>query len=133
MAEQQQALDSLYKVVRFWKSNEILNQYFPLQNWTSELEMEYGDISCDIWEFEKNIDSEEINQMEAAVELYKGSLLFEEYYEWIEDYGAYYEMRIVKLMDFLIAHFEKKGNKVSERYYQKKRNLYFSEKNLNEF
>lgn len=123
LAEQPQALDSLYKVIRFWKSDEVLHTYFPLKSRSNELELELKQeqISCDIWDFEKYIALEEIKQMEAAVNLYSGPFLFQEYYEWTAEYEAYYEIKFMKLLDCLIYHFEKEGNQTNSFYYRKKR------------
>lgn len=119
-AQQQQAMDSLYKVIRFWKKEEKLNTFFPLENRTNELELKTDEILCDIWSFEEEAASEEIGRMEAAAARYSGPLLFQEYYEWTAEQDAYYEVRFTKLLEALTEHFGREGDMAKCTYYQKK-------------
>lgn len=122
-ADQAQALDSLYKVCAAWKKDLELQKHLPLVTRTSEISLERLDIGCDAYYFENAMDSGKIAELEAAVALYTGPLLFQEYYEWTAVYEAHYEMHYIKSLTTLITYYQACGDQAKSDYFRRKQEL----------
>lgn len=114
-------MDSLYKVLGFWRRDSLLGQRLPLSGQGGSLTLSPAAVWCDLWAFEDGCASEDPARMEAAVSLYRGALLYQEYYEWTTEDAAYCEVRFAKLLDALAAHHAAAGNGVQAAYYRARR------------
>lgn len=115
------AMDSLYKVSRYLRNLRIGEESFPIVMAHGEIYVDYTMLSCDLYEFEKLYQQkEQVEAWSEAVELYHGSVFYDEYYDWIAPYEAYYDIRFLEMTEFLIAHYEKTGNGEMADYYRSK-------------
>ena len=123
-AEQSQAMDSLYKVLRFWRRDPVLQTTFPLSCLHKELILQLpASFFCDLQTFESAASGGDMARMAAAVELYAGPLLFQEYYEWTAQREAFCELRQLEMLDALSSYCAAQGDSARSGYYQKKREL----------
>lgn len=115
------AMDSLYKVSRYLRNLRIEEESFPIVMTHGEIYVDYTMLSCDLNEFENLYQQKE--QTEAwseAIELYHGTVFYDEYYDWIAPYEAYYDIRFLEMTDYLITYYEKAGNREMADYYRSK-------------
>ena len=113
-AERSRARDSLYKVCAFlngWQEREGVA--LPLAIYREEIYLDTELIELDLQKFFKCLDSEKVEDWEYAERLYTAPLLFENSYEWVEDYEAVYDM----------AYYEALG-----RLLEQEKVLYYSRK-----
>lgn len=71
-------------------------------------------------EFLKCFDSKAVEDWERAERLYTAPLLFENSFEWVEDYEAVYDMAYYEVLGRLSDYHEKQGNKDKTLYYKGK-------------
>lgn len=71
-------------------------------------------------EFLLCLDGKSVEDWERAERLYTAPLLFENSYEWVEDYEASYDMAYYEVLERLLLHYEKQGRRDKILYYQKK-------------
>lgn len=115
------AMDSLYKVSRYLRNLCVDEETLPIVMAHGEIYFDYTKLSCDLLEFEELYrHKEQIAPWSEAVELYRGSIFYDEYYDWIAPYEAYYDIRFLEMTEFLIDHYEKAGNKEMANYYRSK-------------
>ncbi len=120
-AERGRARDSLYKVCSFlneWQEHEGIK--LPLAIYREEIYLDTELIELDLQEFLKCFDSKAVEDWERAERLYTAPLLFENSYEWVEDYEAVYDMAYYEVLGRLSDHHEKQGNKDKWLYYKGK-------------
>ena len=115
------AMDNLYKVNRYLRNLRMGEESFPIIMTHGEIYIDCGRLSCDLHKFEELYQQKE--QAEAwieAVELYRGSVLYGEYYDWIAPYESYYDIRFLEMTEYLITYFEQTGNRGTADYYRLK-------------
>lgn len=120
-SERGKARDSLYKVCAFlngWQEKTGIE--LPLAIYREEIYLDTELIELDLQEFVKCFDSENVEDWERAEQLYTAPLLFENSYEWVEDYEAVYDMAYYEALGRLLVHYEKQGNKEKALYYGRK-------------
>ena len=120
-AERGRARDSLYKVCAFlnrWQKTEGIR--LPLAVYREEIYLDTGLIELDLQEFLLCLDSKAVEDWERAEQLYTAPLLFENSYEWVEEYEAVYDMAYYEVLCRLLAHYEKQGNQEKTIYYSRK-------------
>ena len=120
-AERSRARDSLYKVCAFlngWQEREGVA--LPLAIYREEIYLDTELKELDLQKFFKCLDSEKVEDWEYAERLYTAPLLFENSYEWVEDYEAVYDMAYYEALGRLLEHYEKEGNKEKVLYYSRK-------------
>lgn len=120
-AERGKARDSLYKVCAFlngWQKREEVE--LPLVIYREEIYLDTELIELDLQEFIKYLDSENVEDWERAERIYTAPLLFENSYEWVEEYEAVYDMAYYEVLCRLLAHYEKQGNQEKTIYYSRK-------------
>lgn len=115
------AMDSLYKVNRYLRNLRMGEGSFPIIMAHGEIYLDCRRLSCDLQEFEELYQqSKHAETWGAAVELYRGSVFYDEYYDWIAPYEAYYDIRFLEMTEFLITYYEKLGNPEIAAYYRSK-------------
>lgn len=120
-AERGRARDSLYKVCAFlngWQEREGVA--LPLAIYREEIYLDTDLIELDLQKFFKCLDSEKVEDWERAERLYTAPLLFENSYEWVEDYEAVYDMAYYEALGRLLDYYEKEENKEKILYYSRK-------------
>lgn len=120
-AERGKARDSLYKVCAFlngWQEKEGVD--LPLAIYREEIYLDTELIELDLREFLTCLDSEDVREWERAERLYTAPLLFENSYEWVEDYEAVYDMAYYELLGRLLVYYENQGNREKALYYSGK-------------
>lgn len=120
-AERGRARDSLYKVCAFlngWQEREGVA--LPLAIYREEIYLDTELIELDLQKFFKCLDSEKVEDWERAERLYTAPLLFENSYEWVEDYEAVYDMAYYEALGRLLDYYEKEENKEKILYYSRK-------------
>lgn len=120
-AERGKARDSLYKVCAFlngWQKREEVE--LPFAIYREEIYLDTELIELDLQEFIKCLDSENVEDWERAERIYTAPLLFENSYEWVEEYEAVYDMAYYEVLCRLLAHYEKQGNQEKTIYYSRK-------------
>ena len=120
-AERGRARDSLYKVCAFlngWQEREGVA--LPLAIYREEIYLDTELIELDLQKFFKCLDSEKVEDWERAERLYTAPLLFENSYEWVEDYEAVYDMAYFEALGRLLDYYEKEENKEKILYYSRK-------------
>lgn len=120
-AERGKARDCLYKVCAFlngWQKREEVE--LPLAIYREEIYLDTELIELDLQEFIKYLDSENVEDWERAERIYTAPLLFENSYEWVEEYEAVYDMAYYEVLGRLLAHYEKQGNQEKTIYYSRK-------------
>lgn len=114
-------MDSLYKVIRYLRNLRIDEATLPIVMAHGEIYFDYTKLSCDLPEFEELYrQKEQIAPWSEAVELYRGSVFYDEFYDWIAPYEAYYDIRFLEMTEFLINHYEKTGNREMANYFRSK-------------
>lgn len=124
-----QAMDNLYKVIRFLEKTPPLFIYFPLLTSRGKIQLDISKIQCDVYLFEQCYQAQltkqhNIEETAKAVELYAGPLLYEEYYDWSTSMESYYEVRYIQMLESLIAFYKHKNNDTLSYYYRQKLNLH---------
>ena len=115
------AMDNLYKVNRYLRNLRMGDESFPIIMAHGEIYLNCKRLSCDLHEFEELYQQREhAEAWGEAVELYRGSLYYGEYYDWIAPYEAYYDIRFLEMTEFLITYYEKSGNRETADYYRLK-------------
>lgn len=120
-AERGKARDSLYKVCAFvsrWQEKEGVE--LPLAIYREEIYLDTESIELDLREFLRCLDSNDVRDWERAVQLYTAPLLFENSYEWVEDYEAVYDMAYYEVLGRLLDYYEKQDNREKSLYYSGK-------------
>ncbi len=120
-AERGRARDSLYKVCAFlngWQEREGVA--LPLAIYREEIYLDTELIELDLQKFFKCLNSEKVEDWERAERLYTAPLLFENSYEWVEDYEAVYDMAYYEALGRLLDYYEKEENKEKILYYSRK-------------
>lgn len=120
-AERGKARDSLYKVCAFvnqWQKAEGVQ--LPLAIYREEIYLDTELIELDLQEFLVCLDSRAVEDWERAEQLYTAPLLFENSYEWVEDYEASYDMAYYEVLGRLLAYYEKQGKRDKILYYNRK-------------
>ncbi len=113
------AMDSLYKTIRCLKKICVNETFFPIIILHGETYLERQKISCDLEQFEALYRQKNIpGSWKAAVELYRGTLLETEAYDWITPYEAYYDIRFLEMTEYLADYYEKSGDQKLARYYR---------------
>jgi two-component SAPR family response regulator len=78
-------------------------------------------IYCGIFEFDRLYECRNSPENGAkALELYRGPVLGDEFYDWISIWEAYYEMRYEELLYIMVNHCASVHRIAAERYYRKK-------------
>ncbi|MCH5261419.1 MAG: hypothetical protein J1F42_00735 [Lachnospiraceae bacterium] len=115
------AMDSLYKVNRYLRNLRMGEESFPIIMEHGEIYLDCRRLCCDLHEFEELYQQREhAEAWGAAVELYRGSVFYDEYYDWIAPYEAYYDIRFLEMTGFLITYYEQAGNRETADYYRLK-------------
>lgn len=120
-AERGKARDSLYKVCAFlngWQEKEGVE--LPLAIYREEIYLDTELIELDLQEFLKCFDSKNVEDWERAERLYTAPLLFENSYEWVEEYEAVYDMAYYEVLGKLSDYYKKRENKEKFLYYSRK-------------
>lgn len=120
-AERGKARDSLYKVCGFlhgWQEKEGVE--LPLAIYREEIYLDTELVELDLQEFFGYLNSKNVDDWERAERLYTAPLLFENSYEWVEDYEAVYDMAYYEVLGRLRGHYEKQGNTEKVFYYSRK-------------
>lgn len=120
-AERGKARDSLYKVCAFlngWQEKEGIE--LPLAIYREEIYLDTELVELDLQKFFKCLDSKNVEDWEHAERLYTAPLLFENSYEWVEDYEAVYDMAYYEVLGRLLDYYEKEGNREKALYYGRK-------------
>ena len=113
------AMDSLYKTIRYLKKIRINGALFPITMLHGETYLERQKISCDLEQFESLYRQKNIpDGWKSAVELYRGTLLENESYDWIAPYEAYYDIRFLEMTEYLTDYYKKSGNQKLACYYR---------------
>lgn len=110
-AERGKARDSLYKVCAFlngWQEKEGIE--LPLAIYREEIYLDTELVELDLQEFLKCFNSNSVDDWEHAERLYTAPLLFENSYEWVEEYEAVYDMAYYEVLGRLLQYYEKQGN-----------------------
>lgn len=119
------AMDNLYKVCRYLKhfSLQIIN--LPLTITRGSISLNMQQIDSDLHTFiECYQKRDKLEFCERAIDLYSGSLLAEEYYEWTNIKESFYEIKYLELLERLIHEYSKTGKRTKAQYYMEKYNLY---------
>lgn len=120
-AERGKARDSLYKVCAFvnqWQKTEGIR--LPLAIYREEIYLDTELIELDLQEFLMCLDSKAVKDWERAEQLYTAPLLFENSYEWVEDYEASYDIAYYEVLGRLLEYYEKQGKRDKILYYNRK-------------
>lgn len=120
-AERGKARDSLYKVCAFinqWQRAEGVQ--LPLAIYREEIYLDTELIELDLQEFLMCLDSNAVKDWERAEQLYTAPLLFENSYEWVEDYEASYDIAYYEVLGKLLEYYEKQGKRDKILYYHRK-------------
>lgn len=117
------AMSSLYKVLRYIR--EFGNQDFniPVVESMGQVCLDMTCIICDLTEFERMYcEKNNIESCIAMEEIYSAPLFFDEFYEWVAPFEAYYDIRYAEIIEILISHFTEMGDQVKAGYYSTKLN-----------
>jgi two-component SAPR family response regulator len=110
------ALSLLYKTCRYIRESE---ENIPLVEKRGFLWLDLTGVSCDILEFDRLFaEKDNIESCALAVELAKAQLFFDEAYDWVAPFEAYYDIRYLELAEKLIVHYEEEGNMARADYYR---------------
>ena len=113
------AIDNLYKVLSYLKTYSDID--FPLVLRRGKIGLDINHYYSDIQEFKKFCDEEKKTEGYArAIEVYKGHLLSEENYEWVNEYEVNFEIRCIEMLEYLIQQdSQAKKYKLVAAYYKK--------------
>lgn len=115
-AEIHHSMDSLYKLVRKIKKMPIS---FQLKSSRGMLQLDIDNVESDLLQFQKlMLERENIENLEQAVNLYKGSLYEEEEFEWISEKEAFYDNLYIDAVIFLKRHYQKAEESERVYYYE---------------
>lgn len=110
----ERAMDNFYKTLK----RLYCLGFFSIENLRGKIRLNMENICCDVFTFEElYAKRREIDQCEAAVALYRGPLLFDECYDWISIWEAYYDIRYQELLNRLIMYYKKQGDFAKVAYY----------------
>lgn len=126
--DRESALSNLYMAYYYIKKQEDKNGVrIPIESERGKMRINTDLILCDMLEFDKLIDvgnNVEADQKfifpERAVEVYQGLPFEDSYYPWVYIIQGYYEYKYVELLESLVVHYRKNGNKKKEEYYEEK-------------
>lgn len=110
------------------KQSKELGVLFPLESIRGKIRLKTEEIELDIINFKKataslgRITETNIDYTEKTIELYKGMLLEEHYYEWCEEWVQYYDILYRELLKKVTIYYKEKKNKEKEQYFLKKLN-----------
>ncbi len=114
------AMDSLYKAIRYLKKICVNGTLFPITMLHGETYLERQKISCDLEQFESLYRQKNIpGDWKSAVELCRGTLLETESFDWIAPYEAYYDIRFLEMTEYLADYYEKIGSEKFALYYRR--------------
>lgn len=122
------AMDNLYKVIRSIKNMWLDGHSIPVLMEHGEVYLDRAAYSCDLTEFEQFYqEKHDMAKCAAAVELYRGNLLYDEAYDWVAPYEAYYDIRFLEMAERLTLYYASIGNSRLENYYRSRTENGFSE------
>lgn len=114
-ADPKRALDSLYKAMRpLQKLNK--EHSFPLISSSGRLALDIGRFYCDLAEFDQLYLEHTQQSFQRAVSLYKGPVLLNPPYDWTIDQDAYYDIRLLEMLEYLSEYYSTKDPILSLTY-----------------
>ncbi|MDR3091135.1 MAG: hypothetical protein LBU36_02890 [Clostridiales bacterium] len=117
-AEPENALDSIYKAVRCLQALGKREGFImPVRADSGFMWLDMERVESDVIEFERLYASGRFADYEAAVELYRAPFLSKEFYEWLEQWQAFYDIRYMNMINALIESY-RESNPNMARYYQ---------------
>lgn len=117
-AEPEQALDCLYKACRPIRNTPFASHILSSRG---EMRLDMVGVRCDLADFRRHYAARnDIARCEAAVALYRGALLGENFYEWSNAWEAYYDIRYLEVLTLLADHYDRIGDKAKAAYYRRK-------------
>lgn len=120
-SERGKARESLYKVCGFlhrWQETEGMS--LPLEIYREEIYLDTESIALDLREFRTLCGGGSVEEWERAEKLYTAPLLFENSYEWVEEYEAVYDMAYYELLEKLHQYYQERDNREKSLYYHLK-------------
>ena len=110
------SLDSLYKLVKKIQKMPIS---FQLKSNRGMLQLGIENVESDLFQFQELMMKRDcIEDLEQAVNLYKGTLYEEEDFDWISDKEAFYDNRYLEAVIILKKHYQKKEENERVYYYE---------------
>lgn len=109
-ADEDHAMDSLYKACGVLRRMIRAGIPIPLEIRRDVLTLDIRKLDSDVKQFEALYQRrQDIVCCQAAVTLYKGPFLFDEYYEWTAQTEAYYDLRYMELLEILARRLSEQG------------------------
>lgn len=118
-----QAMNSLYKLCQYFKNAAAPLSLLPLTIENQSLSLDLERIDSDLSAFMQLSSPKSCDFLScytAAEALYTAPLLFDECYDWIAPYEAYYEIRYQDILQHLITYYRQIDNHRMAEYYQEK-------------
>lgn len=115
------AMSSLYKIFRYLRGFSDNDLAIPIRESVGEVWLDMTGIFCDLTEFDRLYnDRGKIESCAALVEIYRAQLFFDECYDWVAPFEAYYDIRFFEITNLLVVHFTQKGDTAKANYYRSK-------------
>jgi two-component SAPR family response regulator len=120
-AEPEQAADSLRKATSYLRK-EIADGNLPLKLLMDKntLQLDVSGIAADIFLFPELCKSDDADDWEKAVDMYRGQLLADTNYGWAVEYEGKYDMAYYDLLEKLAVHYDSAGNRDKAGYFRDK-------------
>ncbi|MBO5623765.1 MAG: hypothetical protein J5959_19290 [Butyrivibrio sp.] len=118
-----QAMNNLYKVCHYLKTSESPISLIPIFIDNQYLSLNVHLINSDLTQFMKLISQKDDDFplfYANAEALYSGPVLYDECYDWILPYEAFYDIHYNNILEILINHYIKSNNFRMADYYKKK-------------
>lgn len=120
-AAPENAMSSLYKVCRHIREFSCNGFNIPVAESRGEIWLDMTGVICDLRKFEKlYADRSNVESCTSAIELYEAQLFFDESYDWVLPFEAYYDIRYVEMLEILTSHYSSLGNTAMAAYYKSK-------------
>lgn len=114
------SMDSLYKICTYLKALGEQGDAPCVRAARGSLWLELEQVECDLTVFRAlTRQTNAIEDLRRAVELYRAPLLVEEGYEWTERLEGFYDMRYLDTVEQLRDYFRKLGRRDEAAYYQR--------------
>lgn len=110
------------------KQAQQFGDSIPLESGRGKIRLKVEEVELDIILFKeettalKKIAGDNIERAEKAIQLYKGMLLEDHYYEWSMEYKQYYDILYRDLLKKIIEYYKVQKNTEKQKYYLKKLN-----------
>lgn len=128
-SDKEAARDSLYKVCRYIRDYSFHGEKIPVYWDRGHIWMDIEQVDSDVVRFKALTDKiSSVSEPEdlliksyiEATNIYVGTLLYENCYDWINEYEAFYDMRFLDICEILTSYYDGIGNKRMADHYRDK-------------